>query len=98
MMSLSLATAVLLLGPPAPPVPSSEPAPDVRTVTNSVIDDKGRPVESLAPEEVAVLENGAARTLSKVEKDRRPLRLALIVDTSEPMSDHYRLQILDPVL
>jgi VWFA-related protein len=98
MMSLSLAAAVLLLGPQAPPAPPAEPAPDVRTVTISVIDDKGRPVESLAPEEVAILENGAARTLNKVEKDRRPLRLALIVDTSQPLSDHYRLQMLDPIL
>ena len=61
-------------------------------------DDKGQPVESLAADEVAVLENGTARTLSRVEKDRRPLRLALIVDTSEPVADHYRLQMLDPIL
>jgi hypothetical protein len=33
-----------------------------------------------------------------VEKDHRPLRLAVVVDTSEPIGDHYRLQIVDPLL
>jgi VWFA-related protein len=49
-------------------------------------------------QDVAVLENGSARSLTQVEKDRRPLRLAVLVDTSEPMGDHYRLQILEPLL
>src|SRR5438477_12697349 len=92
MLSLSL-SALLLLAPAAAPA-----AEEPRTVTISVTDDKGQPVESLAADEVAVLENGTARTLSRVEKDRRPLRLALIVDTSEPVADHYRLQMLDPIL
>jgi len=93
MLSLSLAAAVLLAAPPSP-VPDDQP----RTVTISVIDEKGQPVESLGADEVAVLENGTARTLSRIEKDRRPLRLALIVDTSAPVADHYRLQMLDPIL
>jgi VWFA-related protein len=93
MMSLSLAATLLFLAPQAAPPPD-----DVRTVTISVTDDKGQPVESLAAEEVAVLENGTARTLTKVEKDRRPLRLAVLVDTSQPIGDHYRLQMLDPLL
>src|SRR4051812_13368084 len=91
MLSLSLSALLLLAQPTAP-------AEEPRTVTISVTDDKGLPVESLAAEEIAVVENGAARTLSRLEKDRRPLRLALIVDTSEPVADHYRLQMLDPIL
>jgi hypothetical protein len=33
-----------------------------------------------------------------VEKEERPLRVAVLVDTSEPMGEHYRLQILQPLL
>lgn len=92
-MSSILAAAFLLFAPAAPP-----PADEVRTLTVTVIDEKGQPVESLAAEDVAVLENGTARTLTRVERDRRPLRLAVIVDTSQPMGDHYRLQIVEPLL
>jgi VWFA-related protein len=92
MMSLSLAAALLLLAPAEPA------APEVRTVTISVTDDKGQPVASLAPEEIAVLENGTARTLIKAEKEQRPLRLAVIVDTSQPIADHYRLQMVEPIV
>jgi VWFA-related protein len=94
-MSLSLvATAVLLLAPPSP-APAGE---EVRTVTISVTDEKGKPIESLSTEDVALLENGNTRLLTRVEKDRRPLRLAVVVDTSEPMAEHYRLQVLQPLL
>jgi VWFA-related protein len=63
-----------------------------------VTDEKGAPVDGLTAQDVAVLESGAARTLTRVERDERPLRLAVLVDTSEPMGDHYRLHILDPLL
>ena len=39
-----------------------------------------------------------ANALFTLELDRRLLSLALIVDTSEPMSTFYRLNILEPVL
>lgn len=94
-MSLSAAATALLLLAAASPAPPGE---EVRTVTISITDEKGRPVESLAPEDVALVENGITRLITRVEKDRRPLRLALLVDTSEPMADHYRLQVLEPVL
>jgi VWFA-related protein len=94
MMSSILLAAALLAPQAAAPAPAEEP----RTVTVTVTDDKGQPVESLEAQDVAVLENGAARTLTRVERDRRPLRLAVVVDTSQPMSDHYRSQMLEPVL
>jgi VWFA-related protein len=93
-MALILAAAVLLLASPSPVAADDEP----RSLTVTVTDEKGAPVDGLLAQDVAVLENGAARTLTRVERDERPLRLALLVDTSEPMGDHYRLQILDPVL
>lgn len=96
-MSLSLAAALLLLAPS--PLASPSPAADeVRTVTITVTDDKGQPIESLAPEDVAIVENGTTRTFSRLERDRRPLRLAVVVDTSEPMGEHYRSQLVEPLL
>src|SRR6185436_10712837 len=71
---------------------------ETRSVTVTVTDEKGTPIDGLVAQDLAVLENGAARTLTRVEKEERPLRLAVLVDTSEPMRDHYRLQILDPLL
>src|SRR6266496_4948984 len=93
-MFLSLASALLLLAAASP----SPHADEVRSVTVTVTDEKGQPVESLAAEEVALLENGTTRTLTRVEKDRRPLRVAVLVDNSQPMSDHFRLQMVEPVL
>lgn len=92
-MPSTLAVAAFLLL--APQGPASD---EVRTLTFTVTDEEGRPVESLTEDEVAVIENGATRTPTRLERDRRPLRLAVIVDTSEPMGDVYRLQVLDPVL
>jgi VWFA-related protein len=89
-----LAVAFLFLSPAAPPADTDE----IRSVSVTVTDDKGRPVDDLVPQDVAVLENGTARTLTKVEKDHRPLRLAVLVDTSQPIGDHYRLEILEPLL
>ena len=93
-MAFILAAALLLLAPPSP-----APADDEsRSLTVTVTDEKGAPVDGLTAQDVAVLESGAARTLTRVERDERPLRVAVLVDTSEPMGDHYRLHILDPLL
>jgi VWFA-related protein len=89
-----LLAALLLMAPPSP-APAEE---ETRSVTVTVTNEKGMPIDGLVAEDLAVLENGTARTLTRVEKDERPLRLAVLVDTSEPMGDHYRLQILDPLL
>ena len=82
-MSSSLAAAVLLALASAAAAPA---VAEVRSVTVTVTDAKGQPIQSLEPQEVAVVENGNTRTLGRVEKDRRPLKLAVIVDTSEPMA------------
>lgn len=78
---------------------SSPAAPEgQRTVTITVVDEKGMAVEGLTATDVAVLEGGSARTPVKLEQDQRPLTLALILDTSEPMKTVFRLNILDPVV
>jgi VWFA-related protein len=89
-----LAIALTFVMQAAPAVPAEEG----RSVTVTVVDEKGNPVDDLVAQDIALLENGTARTLTRVEKDTRPLRLALIVDTSDPMSSYYRAQMLEPVL
>lgn len=85
--------ALLLLVETARPAPA-----EVRHLTFTVSDDKGVPVEGLGAEEVVVLENGVAREVTQLELDRRPLAVAVLVDSSEPMAGIYRLQLVDPVL
>jgi VWFA-related protein len=88
-----LPIAALLLLQPAPAV-----AAQTRELTVTITDDKGQAIEGLTPEEVAVTENGVAREITRFELDRRPLTVAVIVDTSEPMSSLYRQQVVEPVV
>lgn len=79
------------------------PAPEppeggVRAVTVTVVDEKGQPVEGLSTEEIAVVENGAARTVTRFERDRRELTVAVLVDSSEPMATHYRMHLIEAVV
>jgi VWFA-related protein len=71
---------------------------EVRTVLVSLTDAAGAPVEDVRPEEVALLENGVARELTRVELDERPLTLAVIVDSSEPIRTSFRLHVVDAVM
>ncbi len=78
--------------------PSASPAAETRTITFSVVDDKGQPVRTLGPEDVAVQENGVARELTRLQLDERPLSVAVLVDSSVTMAPHYRLYVVDAVL
>jgi hypothetical protein len=71
---------------------------EVRTLDVWFTDTKGTAVRGVVPEEAAVIENGVARTVTRLEEDRRPLKIAVIVDSSLPMSSIYRLQLVDPVV
>ena len=57
-MAFLLAAALLLLAPPSPAPADDEP----RSLTVTVTDEKGAPVDGLVAQDVAVLENGAVRT------------------------------------
>jgi VWFA-related protein len=76
---------------------ASAPA-DVRTLNVWVTDSKGTAVRGLVPEEAAVMENGVARSVTRLEEDRRPLTVAVIVDSSAPMATFYRLHLVEPVV
>jgi len=89
------ALTLLLLLQTAPP-PAAE-GTEVRSVSIVVTDEKGAPVEGLVPQEVAILENGLARDIVSLQLDRRPLTVAVLVDTSEAVSSFYRLNLVDAV-
>jgi VWFA-related protein len=69
-----------------------------RTLTVTAVDESGTPVQGLAADEVVVMENGVARTATRFELDRRPLDVAILVDTSQPMATAFRLNQLEAVL
>jgi hypothetical protein len=73
------------------------PGAAVRTLRVSIADDKDRPVAGVSRDEVVVLENGVAREIVKVEADRRPLAVAILVDTSQELGSIYRLYLMDAV-
>jgi len=87
-MIAGLALALLVAGPAAA---------EARTVKVTFTDDKGSAVEGLEAAELVVLENGVAREVVRAEVDRRPLTLALILDTSEPVGAAFRLNLVDAV-
>jgi len=86
---IALAAALLLQ--------ASAPA-DVKTLDVWITDSKGLAVRGLVPEEAAVVENGVARNVTHLEEDRRPLRVAVVVDSSGPMASFYRLHLVDPIV
>lgn len=90
-----LCLAVLLLAQPAAP---AAPGTEVRALTVSFLDEQGGEVADLAPADVALSENGVAREITSFKPDRRPLSLAVIVDTSAAMGSSYRLNVVEAVV
>jgi len=64
--------------------------PEQLVVSFSVTDKKGAPVEDLKAEEIRVVEGGSAHGVERVELDRRPLTIALVVDTGAAVSTYLR--------
>jgi len=73
-------------------------APVERTLSVTAVDESGAPVQGLSGDEVAVVEGGVARQATRFERDQRPLDLAILIDTSQPMASLYRLNVLDAVV
>lgn len=51
---------------------------------------KGVALRDLEPSDVSLSEGGVTRTLTRFEKDERPISLALLIDSSQPMTSVYR--------
>lgn len=86
----SAAALLLLLATAAPDV-------EVRGLEVAFVDAAGAPVTDLTSEEVAIVENGTARATLSFRRDDRPLNLVLLVDSSQPIGNDFRLQFVDAV-
>ena len=89
-----LLAAVILL---AQATPAAAPGTEVRALTALFLDDRGREVADLGPADVALTENGVAREIASFKPDRRPLSVAVIVDSSAALGSSYRLNVVDAV-
>lgn len=72
-------------------------AAELHTVEVALTDESGAPLSGVVPDEVVVVENGVAREVARVERDERPLRLAVLVDSSQPVEGAFRTRIVDAV-
>ena len=78
-------------------VPVAAPGTEVRVLTASFLDDNGREVTDLSPADVALTENGLLREITSFGVDRRPLSVALVVDTSTNLGASYELSVVAAV-
>lgn len=88
-----LPTALLLALAAAEPA-----APVTGAVSISVLDRSGAMVTDLRVEEVALSEEGQKRVVKRVERDTRPLALAVLVDSSEALRKGFLADLADPVM
>lgn len=91
----AMALALFLV---AQPVPTVAPGTAVRALTVSILDEQGNEVAGLAPSDVGLTENGVAREIVSFKPDRRPLSVAIIVDTSAAVGASYRLNVVPAVV
>ena len=91
----SLTLAVLLLGQAAP---ATAPGTEVRALTVTLLDEKDQEVTDVSADDVALVENGVSRDITSFKPDRRPLSLAVLVDTSAAVGSAYRLNVVEAVV
>jgi hypothetical protein len=77
---------------------SQAAAPTHRTVTVSVYTKKLAAVEDLRAEEVAVAESGKPCKVTAVEVDRRPVEVAIVVDSGGSVAPAYRSDLVPAVV
>jgi VWA domain-containing protein len=94
---VAVTALALLQAPPASPPAAPVVEETTRTVDFRVTGEKGAPVEGLTADEVVVMENGNARNVLRVQRDTRPLTVAILVDTSAPQATNLRLNIVKAV-
>ena len=91
----ALILAAVLLGQAAPAV---APGTEVRALTVTLLGEKDQEVTDISAADVALAENGVSRDITSFKPDRRPLSVAIIVDTSLAMGASYRLNVVDAVV
>jgi len=94
-----LVTFVLLSTLAAPPEPRDRDSELVsRTVSVAITGKDGRAVENLSLQDIALVEDGQAREVSRLVPDERPLRVLLLVDSSESVGASLRLNLVEPLV
>jgi len=80
--------------------PAQAPAsiPLTRSVTVSVFTKQLLPVEDLKAEEVRLLEDKRERKVLGLERDRRPLEVAIVVDSGGTVAASYRSDLVPAVV
>jgi len=89
-----LTLAVFLLGQAAP---STAPGTEVRALTVTLLDERDQEVTDVSADDVALVENGVSRDITSFKPDRRPLSVAVLVDTSAAVGSAYRLNVVEAV-
>lgn len=89
-------TIVLLAGFVGPLAWGAEQT--TRSVTLSVYTKKAEPVSDLKPEELVVSEGGRKVTVLGLEPDRRPIEVAIVVDSSAAQVSSYRADLVAAVV
>ena len=91
----ALILAAFLLGQAAP---ATAPGTEIRALTVTLLGEKDQEVTDISAADVALAENGVSRDITSFKPDRRPLSVAIIVDTSLAMGSSYRLNVVDAVV
>lgn len=79
--------------------PAAQAANDgVRSVTVAVYTKNAAPVENLEPDELFIKEHGKRRVVLRLDRDHRPLDVALIVDSSAALGSLYRRDLVDAAM
>ena len=91
----ALTLAVFLLGQAAP---VTAPGTEVRALTVTLLDEKDREVTDVSAGDVALVENGVSRDITSFKPDRRPLSVAVLVDSSAAVGSAYRLNVVEAVV
>ncbi|MEO8501658.1 MAG: hypothetical protein ABI565_12135 [Vicinamibacteria bacterium] len=72
-----------------------QPVVDTYSLRAVVSDSRGVPLRDLEVTDVSLADNGATLPITRFEKDERPTRLALLVDSSQPLGTAFRLQFTE---
>ena len=91
----ALTLAVFLLGQAAP---ATAPGTEIRALTVTLLDERDGEVTDVSAADVALTENGVARDITSFKPDRRPLSVAVLVDTSAAVGSAYRLNVVEAVV
>jgi VWFA-related protein len=91
----ALTLAVFLLGQAAP---ATVPGTEVRALTVTLLDEKDQEVTDVSADDVALTENGVTRDITSFKPDRRPLSVAVLVDSSAAVGSASRLNVVEAVV